>query len=56
MLICTETATQLHRDTPKSNAEAIEHVYYEYHGWSDEGNDVADLSFLPHGFMEVTIK
>lgn len=32
----------------------LERTYYEYHGWHDEGIDVAD-SILPYGFSEVNV-
>lgn len=39
-----------------SNVEALEHTYYEYHGWYDDGTNVADAlanGQVPTGFSEV---
>lgn len=51
--IFSEESTQKQANQP-SNADAIARTYYEYHGWHDDGINIADNS-LPYGFSEVSV-
>lgn len=51
--LINEESAQKQANQP-SNADAIARTYYEYHGWHDDGINIADNS-LPYGFSEVSV-